>query len=45
MPVMVRSNYCMLNKLTPEELVQHNEDFYDSGGYFIVKGGEKVVVA
>ena len=45
MPVMVRSNYCMLSEISDEELVNHNECFYDQGGYFIVKGGEKAVVA
>lgn len=42
---MVKSNYCMLNNLSPEELIKAGECYYDQGGYFIVNGGEKVVVA
>uniref|UniRef100_A0A6C0DYG6 DNA-directed RNA polymerase n=1 Tax=viral metagenome TaxID=1070528 RepID=A0A6C0DYG6_9ZZZZ len=40
-PVMVRSKYCNTNQF-PEET--KNECRYDPGGYFIVKGSEKVVI-
>ena len=29
MPVMIRSKYCMLNNLSPEELINAGECFYD----------------
>lgn len=29
MPVMVKSEYCMLNNLSPEELINAGECFYD----------------
>lgn len=40
-PVMVRSKYCNLT-LKPETDVPYTK--YDRGGYFIVKGNEKVVL-
>lgn len=45
LPVMVKSKYCTLNDMTPKEKIDSGECFYDQGGYFVVKGGEKVVVA
>lgn len=43
MPVMLRSSRCILSKLTTEEQMAHaNECPYDPGGYFIVRGTEKV---
>ena len=44
-PVMVRSKWCSLANRTQEERVQLGECPYDEGGYFIVRGSEKVVVA
>ena len=44
-PLMVRSQYCVLSKMGTEERVQSGECSQDQGGYFIIKGGEKVVVA
>jgi DNA-directed RNA polymerase subunit B len=44
-PVMLKSKLCILSQLTPEELIEHGEDPNDSGGYFIVNGSERVVVA
>nr|AOE43177.1 RNA polymerase I second largest subunit [Coremiostelium polycephalum] len=43
MPIMVRSNYCRLNGMNPEQLVKHHEEELEQGGYFIVNGNEKVV--
>lgn len=43
-PVMLRSKYCHLNGLNEKELVEQGEDPYDTGGYFIVNGVEKVIV-
>lgn len=42
---MVGSKNCALIDKTPEEKVQAGECEYDEGGYFIIKGGEKVIVA
>ncbi|KAF2100328.1 putative DNA-directed RNA polymerase II subunit RPB2 [Rhizodiscina lignyota] len=47
MPVMLKSNLCRLSKrITKEEfLAGHNECEYDVGGYFIINGSEKVLIA
>lgn len=43
---MVQSAWCKLKSKTVEERVNdYSECPYDQGGYFIVKGSEKVVVA
>ncbi|EXX52525.1 DNA-directed RNA polymerase II subunit RPB2 [Rhizophagus irregularis] len=44
-PVMVHSNFCSLADLTFEELKDHHECPYDQGGYFVVNGSEKVLIA
>lgn len=44
-PIMVRSDYCMLHNKTKEERVKFGECEYDEGGYFVINGGEKVIVA
>lgn len=45
-PVMVRSKYCALTHLENEEsVIQHGECIHDQGGYFVINGGEKVIVA
>ncbi|MBI2669067.1 DNA-directed RNA polymerase subunit B'' [Candidatus Woesearchaeota archaeon] len=43
-PVMLRSKFCHLDKLSTEELIKHGEDPNDPGGYFIINGTEKVIV-
>ncbi len=45
MPVMLKSKLCVLSQLLPEELIAHGEDPSDPGGYFIVNGSERVIVA
>lgn len=37
-PVMVRSKVCNTYNMHHEQLLQHKEDPYDSGGYFIING-------
>ena len=37
LPVMVKSNRCHLEGLTPAQLVQKKEDSEELGGYFIVQ--------
>ena len=45
-PVMVRSRFCALSDLTDEQRVKdYKECVFDQGGYFVIKGGEKVIVA
>lgn len=44
-PVMVKSDVCPISKMTPDELMAVGEDPHDPGGYFIINGSERVVVA
>jgi len=44
-PIMLRSTYCMLSESSDKDLADLGECPYDQGGYFIVKGGEKVLIA
>jgi len=44
-PVMLKSKLCVLSQLQPEELILYGEDPEDSGGYFIINGSERVIVA
>lgn len=44
-PVMLKSAYCPLSGMTTEELIEKGEDPKDPGGYFIVNGSERVIVA
>jgi DNA-directed RNA polymerase beta subunit len=41
-PVMVNSSFCHLHGLTEKELVAKGQCSFDAGGYFIIKGSEKV---
>ncbi|MCC6034182.1 MAG: DNA-directed RNA polymerase subunit B [Desulfurococcaceae archaeon] len=45
LPVMLRSDIDPLSKMTHEELISIGEDPRDPGGYFIINGSEKVIVA
>lgn len=42
---MTRSNFCLLNDISDQHMYGIGECPYDSGGYFIVKGSEKVLIA
>ncbi len=45
-PVMVRSRYCILPGLTEDQRTRdYKECTFDQGGYFVIKGGEKVIIA
>jgi DNA-directed RNA polymerase subunit B len=44
-PVMLKSKLCFLSQLSREELIACGEDPDDSGGYFVVNGSERVIVA
>jgi len=45
LPVMLKSKLCVLSQLLPEELIGQGEDPNDPGGYLIVNGSERVIVA
>uniref|UniRef100_A0AAF5PRE3 DNA-directed RNA polymerase subunit beta n=4 Tax=Wuchereria bancrofti TaxID=6293 RepID=A0AAF5PRE3_WUCBA len=44
MPVMLRSSKCVLKNMNESELARVQECPYDPGGYFIIRGSEKVVL-
>ena len=44
-PMMLRSAFCVLNKKSDFELTQMGECVFDQGGYFVINGSEKVLVA
>ncbi|MCL1970593.1 MAG: DNA-directed RNA polymerase subunit B [Candidatus Bathyarchaeota archaeon] len=44
-PVMLKSKLCYLSQLSHEELIAAGEDPDDPGGYFVVNGSERVIVA
>ena len=44
MPVMVKSDACILRNYSEQKLIDHAEDPYDPGGYFIINGSERVIV-
>lgn len=43
-PIMLRSNKCVLTNKSHAELARMNECPLDPGGYFVVKGTEKVIL-
>ena len=44
-PIMVKSKYCTLSNKEERNKVEVKECVFDQGGYFIMNGGEKVIVA
>lgn len=44
-PIMLRSQYCLLYDMTDRDLSELNECPLDPGGYFIINGSEKVLIA
>lgn len=44
MPIMLRSSKCVLNNKSPDEMVALKECPLDPGGYFIIRGVEKVIL-
>jgi DNA-directed RNA polymerase III subunit RPC2 len=44
MPIMLRSEKCMLRNKTERQLAAMKECPHDPGGYFVVKGVEKVIL-
>jgi DNA-directed RNA polymerase subunit B len=44
LPIMLKSNSCLLHNMNTEELTRLGEDPEDPGGYFIINGSERVIV-
>jgi DNA-directed RNA polymerase II subunit RPB2 len=44
LPIMLKSNICVLNQYKHFENTQTGECKYDAGGYFIINGSEKIVL-
>jgi len=44
-PIMLRSTYCMLAECGSKDLAEMGECPYDQGGYFVINGSEKVLIA
>ena len=45
MPIMVKSKLCILDGLDDSRLNELGECPYDKGGYFIIKGKEKIILS
>jgi len=43
-PIMLLTEKCNLSSLTENERIEKNECYHDNGGYFIIKGKERVLV-
>lgn len=43
-PIMLRSELCHLNSMTPAEMTKAFECEYNNGGYFIIRGHERVLI-
>jgi len=44
-PIMLKSDVCVLSEASNDMLAQMGEDPYDLGGYFIINGAEKTIVS
>lgn len=44
-PIMLRSRYCILNSRMNRDLTKVGECVFDRGGYFVINGSEKVIIA
>ncbi|KAH7727814.1 dna-directed rna polymerase [Aphelenchoides avenae] len=44
-PILLRSSYCMLSNMNDRDLTELNECPLDPGGYFVINGSEKVLIA
>ena len=45
LPMMVRTKHCFLYGKSDSEITQLGECVFDQGGYFIINGSEKVIIA
>ncbi|MEM3247638.1 MAG: DNA-directed RNA polymerase subunit B'', partial [Candidatus Micrarchaeaceae archaeon] len=44
LPIMVKSDFCNTKNMPRDRLIEENEDPDDPGGYFIIKGTERVLI-
>ena len=44
-PIMIKSDLCILKGIDSTRLIEYGECQYDQGGYFIVNGKEKVILS
>lgn len=44
-PTMLKSELCILARKSPQQMAELGECMYDHGGYFILGGAEKVLIA
>lgn len=44
-PIMLRSRFCILNSRGDRDLTKVGECVFDQGGYFVINGSEKVIIA
>jgi len=44
-PIMLRSTYCILHDMPESSMHELNECSFDMGGYFVINGSEKVLIA
>lgn len=44
-PLMLRSKFCHLSGLTPDQMYEQGECTHELGGYFIIDGGERVLLS
>ena len=44
-PIMLRTSFCHLHNTTKETRIKMKECEYDNGGYFIIRGNERVIVS
>ena len=44
-PIMLHSSFCVLRNKTDKQLTDMKECVYDQGGYFVINGSEKVLIA
>lgn len=45
LPIMLRSDRCHLTSMTPRERIKAGECEFDHGGYFVIKGKERVLIS
>ena len=44
-PLMIKSKFCYLSALDPDQLFKSGECKFELGGYFIIDGGERVLLS
>ena len=44
LPIMVRSDLCYIKTMSKQQQMEESEDAEDPGGYFIIKGVERVLI-